>query len=85
MNTPMQVMQSGECEATSWSWAAGMHLGLDSEVIIENASCEGTGAQLRLALKMGQHFGVHGLARSVLCDLRKNRTTSGPVFPHLQR
>ena len=81
----VQVMQSGECEATAWSWAAGMHLGLDPQIIIENASFEGTGAQLRLALKMGHHFGVHGLARAGFCDLRKNRPTSGPVFPHLRR
>lgn len=62
----VHAMQAGECEATAWSWAAGLHLGLTPDVIIPNESFEGDGEGVRLYLKTRQFFGIHGLARGLL-------------------
>lgn len=35
------LLQTGDTEATAWAWAAGIHLGLPPEVIIENHSYGG--------------------------------------------
>lgn len=55
------VMQSGEAEATAWSYAAGVAIGLDPDDIIHPDDYDGEGETVRLQLSFSSHFGVHGL------------------------
>lgn len=80
------VLQCSDTEATAWAWAFGVHLGLEPETIIEDYQYpdedgNGTGAEVRLQVSMGMHFGVNGLARAGFCST--NRFGRLPVYPKL--
>lgn len=64
------VLQASEGEASAWAWAAGMHLGLPSGIVIQDEDYDGGGALVRSMLSAGRHFGVHGLHHAGFCDLR---------------
>ncbi|MYM92377.1 hypothetical protein [Duganella vulcania] len=61
------ALQSGELEATAWSWAAGVAIGLPSKEIIHDADFSGAGAATRLELQLGQHRGINGLYHAGMC------------------
>lgn len=55
------AMQSGECEASAWAYAAGVAVGLDPDDIIHPDHYDGTGELVRLQFENRCHFGVNGL------------------------
>ena len=55
------VLQSGDCEATAWAYAAGVAIGLKSDNIIHPRDYQGAGKAVRLQLSCGAHLGVNGL------------------------
>ncbi|MBU2767240.1 hypothetical protein HAP94_13925 [Acidithiobacillus ferrivorans] len=69
--------------ATAWSWAVGIHLGMDPLCIIESAAFGGEGDDIRLLLSVNQHYGIHALQASEFCAVRKISAAGRPVFPHL--
>ena len=79
------AMQCGDTEATAWAYAAGIHLGLDPEVIIEDRDYNGDGANVRFMVGNGHYFGVHGLAHAGFCSLntRSEKLTGLPSYPKL--
>ena len=85
------ILQSGECEATAWAWAAGTHLGFPPNVIIHaNAyqdlhGNEGASA-IRQALSCNSYFGINGLQAAGWCAVRAGpyaEYLNLPVFPRL--
>lgn len=84
------ILQSGECEATAWAWAAGMHLGLPANVIIQpkaNMDGDDEGAPgIRLALSANSYFGINGLQAAGWCAVRGGAYAKAlglPVYPNL--
>lgn len=78
------ALQSGEAEATAWTWAAGLHLGLAPERIIENDDYDGEGAFIRQALAMESYLGINGLCHAGFCgrgELGRRRRL--PLYPQL--
>ena len=61
------VLQSGESEATAWSYAAGVAAGLSGHWIIEPYHFDGTGRDILKALAIRCHLGVHGLVHGGMC------------------
>jgi len=55
------IMQCSDPEATAWSWAFGVHLGLAPEQIIEDGDYQGDGAEVRLMVSVGMYVGINGL------------------------
>ncbi len=85
---PLQraALQCSDPEATAWAWAAGMHLRLAPEVIIQDDEYDGEGASERLALRLRKHAGIHGLSHAGLCAVRRGPfavTRGVPPFPEL--
>ena len=64
------TVQSGECEATAWAWAAGIHIGLLPGSIIRDEDYGGDGEAIRCMVATGRYFGVHGLSHAGFCSLR---------------
>lgn len=64
------ILQSGECEAVAWSYAAA--LGFDDE-----------GLALHDQVASGYYFGVHGLAAGGMTDLPRPYLTL--PFPRMKR
>ncbi|OGU22507.1 MAG: hypothetical protein A2580_08965 [Hydrogenophilales bacterium RIFOXYD1_FULL_62_11] len=63
------VINSSDPEATAWAWAAGVHLGLNPELIIQDVDYDGEGADVRLGLQHNAYCGIHGLAHGGMCLL----------------
>ena len=61
------ILQSGEAEATAWSYAAGKAIGLKDRDIIADSDFSDQGASVRTMLSFGAHFGVHGLVHGGMC------------------
>jgi len=61
------TLQCGEAEATAWSYAAGVYLGLAPNQIIARSDFNGDGAAMLTALKMRAHFGINGLHHAGMC------------------
>lgn len=78
------AVNCGDCEATAWAWAAGMHLGMTAEEIIpdEELHYEGHGGEVRQMLQMGRYFGIHGLQHAGFCLARPR--AGEPAFPHMR-
>lgn len=64
------AMQSGDPEATAWAWAAGKHLGIPDEFIIQNHEYDGEGEQIRLCLQLNAYLGINGLRATGICHTR---------------
>lgn len=77
------VMQSGETEATAWSWAAGKAIGLPDKQIIKTSEYGGDGGNIRLALSACSYFGINGLAAAGFCVRRRSPYRPLPVYPEL--
>jgi hypothetical protein len=79
------ALNCSDPEATAWAWAAGKHLGLDEEDIIQNHEYGGDGDSIRLQLALNAYAGIHGLARAGFCSTseRLSPMTGLPAFPNL--
>lgn len=66
------ALQSGDCEATAWAWAAGRHLGIPDEDIIQDHEYEGEGDDVRLRLQLNAYFGINGLRATGICHSGKD-------------
>ncbi|SOC30957.1 hypothetical protein [Thalassospira xiamenensis] len=87
------AMQCSDPEATAWAWAAGMHLGLKPEIIIEDDAYGSSGANVRsqlLSSELGRpygrvtgYLGIHGLAHAGMTSLH-NRGGAA-MFPEMKR
>lgn len=80
------ILQCTDTEATAWSWAFGMHLGLAPELIIEDGQYPdengiGTGAEIRMMLSLNRYMGINGLANAGFCSV--HRFGKLPVYPQL--
>ncbi|HDR9179268.1 TPA: hypothetical protein QDB23_006609 [Burkholderia vietnamiensis] len=75
------VIQCSDPEATAWAWSAGMELKLPPEEIIRDDEYDGDGESVRLALRVGAYYGVHGLAHAGFCAIRPR--TGAVVWPRL--
>lgn len=82
------ALQCGDAEATAWAWAAGVHLGLPPEVIIEDQDYGGGGALQRLMLSGNGHLGIHGITHAGFCATRPGayaRMRGLPAYPQLKQ
>ena len=86
------LLQCGELEATAWAWAAGLHIGLVPNHIIQNNTYyneDGTpgGADIRLALQCGAYAGINGLQAAGWCAASSviARHRGLPLYPKLRR
>lgn len=78
------ALQTGEAEATAWSWSAGIFLGIPHELIIQDAAFYGDGALERLRLLTSSHYGINGLQHAGLCRVRESSVRKDlPVYPSL--
>ncbi|MBO3462856.1 hypothetical protein G7B40_031505 [Aetokthonos hydrillicola Thurmond2011] len=79
------AIQCGDVEATAWAWAAGMHLELPPEIVIEDADYDHEGEEMRLTLNSNSFFGINGLAAAGFCVTNKafSALTGKPVYPNL--
>ncbi|MFN9471417.1 hypothetical protein [Acidovorax sp.] len=80
------AMASGDTEATAWAWAAGVHLGLAHELIIQDDEYDGAGAGIRVMLASGRYAGIHGLAHGGFCATKPGALATHlglPAFPQL--
>lgn len=85
-DTPLMTaaMHAGETEATAWAWAVGCYLGLPSDVIIQDADYDGTGADIRTALTHGAYQGIQGIGHAGFCARgARDRAQGRPTFPTL--
>lgn len=80
------AIQTSDCEATAWAWAAGKHLGLNDDEIIRDEDYNGGGEHVRLGLAFRGYLGINGLAHAGFCTVRPNPYRAGiPVYPELAR
>lgn len=81
------AMQASDPEATAWAWAAGIHLGLPPDLIVLDEEYDGTGADVRLSLRLGTYAGIHGLSHAGFCVTRPHMEAvlKRPVYPKLAR
>ncbi len=79
------VMQCSDPEATAWAWAAGRHLGLPEEVIIQDDEYNGDGPGMRTMLALNSYVGIHGLAHAGFCCTRSglSKILKLPAYPQL--
>lgn len=73
------ILQSGECEAIAWSYAAARAIGIDTTLPFR-LGFEGNGLEVHTGLRMGHHFGINGLAAGGMTDLR-----GGSAFPKMHK
>lgn len=79
------MIQISDPEVTAWAWAAGQHLGLRPEEIIEDEDYNGTGEDMRLCLRHRAYCGIHGLKHAGFCEVRANPfRPDQPVYPELR-
>lgn len=79
----ISAMQSGDTEATAWAWAAGKAIGLPEDLIIVDEQYDGTGADIRLALRHSAYLGINGLSRAGFCANSSRVAQSRSVYPRL--
>lgn len=78
------VVQATDPEATAWAWAAGKHLELPEEEIIQDHEYDNDGAVERMRLGARQYYGINGLQNAGFCVLRKNPYRPDlPEYPKL--
>lgn len=77
------AIQSGECEATGWAWAAGKFLGIPDEFIIRDDEYTNSGEHVRLQLSLNAYMGINGLQHAGFCKARSFGASPKPLFPEL--
>lgn len=79
------ALQAGEAEATAWAWAAGVHLGLAPQVIIEDHEYNGEGPVIRWGLQHDAYLGINGLFHAEFCGRGPLGKLRGwPLYPTLR-
>ncbi len=82
------MIQASDPEATAWSWAAGVHIGLDPREIIEDADYAGEGESMRWSLHSNSYVGIQGLKHAGFCEVCPNPYRPGhaeqTVYPRLR-
>lgn len=86
---PLQraAIQASDPEATAWAWAAGMHLGLAPETIIQDDEYFHGGDVVRMQLQGRAYLGINGLAHAGFCAVRPGSFALArglPAFPELK-
>lgn len=76
------ILQSGECEAVAWSYAAALAIGIDTRIPFRRGF-DGEGLSLHDQVASGYYFGVHGLAAGGMTDLPRPRSIT--PFPRMKR
>ncbi|WP_454884267.1 hypothetical protein [Sphingomonas oryzagri] len=76
------ILQSGECEAVAWSYAAALAIGIDTRIPFYRGF-DDEGLALHDQVASGYYFGVHGLAAGGMTDLPRPHLTS--PFPRMKR
>ena len=76
------ILQSGECEAVAWSYAAATAIGIDTRIPFIRGF-DGEGPALHDQVASGYYFGVHGLAAGGMTDLPRARAVS--PYPRMKR
>jgi hypothetical protein len=76
------ILQCGECEASAWSYAAALAIGIDTRVPFYRGY-EGDGLIVHDQIASGRYFGVHGLAAGGMTELPK--PWSAQPFPAMKR
>lgn len=79
------MIQCSDPEATAWSWAVGEHLGIPKELRILDHHFDNGGADQRMGLEMGHHYGINGLSHAGFCVTRPALAAhmKRPAFPEL--
>lgn len=72
-------------EATAWSWAAGKHLNIPDELIIEDDQYSGKGEDLRLMLSLGSYAGISSLRQAKYTNKRNIQFDHPPetIYPNM--
>jgi len=83
------ALQCDDAEATCWAWSAGLHLGIDEVLIIDDSNytdSDGTpgGAAERWALRLRAHNGIEGLHVAGMCIQRSYPAMLRWVQPHFE-
>jgi len=80
------MIQCSDPEATAWGWAAGEHLQIPKELRVLDHHFEDGGADQRMGLEMGYHFGINGLAHAGFCVTRPAlaERMGRPAYPKLK-
>lgn len=76
------ILQSGECEAVAWSYAAAHAIGIDTRIPFSRGF-SGVGLALHDVIALSYYFGVHGLAACGMTDLPRPRANT--PFPEMKR
>lgn len=81
------VIQATDPEATAWAWAAGKHLGLPENVIIEPKDYQDAGEDVALMLRMGRYLGINGLMHAGFTQHSKMiaEMRGEPLFPQMKQ
>lgn len=79
------VIQCSDPEATAWGWAAANHIGIPLEMRILDHHFDNGGADQRMGLELGHHFGIHGLSHAGFCVTSRSmaKHTGRPLYPNL--
>jgi len=79
------VIQCSDPEATAWGWAAAEHIGIPLEIRILDHHFDDAGADQRMGLELGHHFGIHGLSHAGFCVTSRSmaKHTGRPLYPGL--
>ena len=66
------IVQSSDCEATAWAWAAGLNLGVPIDLIVSDQAYGSEGASIRTQLRLNAYVGINGLQHAGMCSRRGN-------------
>ena len=86
MAPDLEASDADEAAATAWSFAAGRHLNLPTEVVFHPPSFKGEGPALVENFDAGRYYGLPMLRRYGM-TIEPGRATEGgpPSFPHMLR
>jgi hypothetical protein len=76
------ILQSGECEAVAWSYAAALAIGIDTRIPFYRGF-DDEGLSLHDQVASGYYFGVHGLVAGGMTDLPRPHSTT--PYPRMKR
>ena len=80
------LFQASDTEVTAWAWAAGKHLGIPEDLIIEAEDYQNAGDDIALMLRMGRYAGIHGLTHAGFTQHSKlmAEMTGAPLYPKMR-
>lgn len=78
------IIQSSEPEATTWAWAAGMHIGLKPKTIISASECNAGGDYIRSQQQMNAIWPPHALVHTRFCVPRPRLEAALGLPAHLK-